>query len=51
MDVKDMIDYLENNGYKVVKLTNRMKEDIKYCHEDADCFACSCNTCILEVNA
>jgi hypothetical protein len=49
MDIERAIEYLEENGYIVIKCTKQMFKDMDDCTEkqDKDCSICSCNICIL----
>jgi hypothetical protein len=53
-EIKNAIKILQNEGFKVIKLSERMKKDIKECNEmnsigkDKDCLGCSCNICLMQ---
>lgn len=52
--IKNAIQLLKNNGFKIIKLSERMQKDMKECNEmnsigkDKKCLGCSCNICIMQ---
>lgn len=52
--IKNAIQLLKNNGFKIIKLSERMQKDMKECNEmnsigkDKECLGCSCNICIMQ---
>jgi len=50
MDLNNALKIVKENGYIVIKPTNRQFEDVTQCEEcdgDYDCFYCSCKICIF----
>lgn len=53
-EIRNAINILEKEGFKVIKISSSMKRDMKECSEmncigkDKDCMGCSCGICIMQ---
>ncbi|MDU5080252.1 hypothetical protein [uncultured Tissierella sp.] len=53
-EIKKAKNILEKEGFKVIKLSESMKRDMKQCNEmnsigkDKDCLGCHCGICIMQ---
>ena len=50
-EIKDAIRLLEDNGYRVIKITEGMKHDMDLCETlngDYECIECNCSVCIMQ---